>query len=79
MNVTASRVSDLRTLCLGDRVEVRRFNDVHYRGHVEATSPRLGVSWIRDDATGNRVMLHAGAYEVFRLRLGLGVGIGHAA
>ncbi|GER23143.1 hypothetical protein NCCP1664_16390 [Zafaria cholistanensis] len=79
MNLTASRISDLRTLCLGDAVEVRRFNDVHYRGPVEAMSPRLGVAWIRDDATGNRVMLHAGAYEVFRLRAGLGVGISHAA
>ena len=73
MSVSVSHVQDLRTLGPGDTVEARRFNDVHYRGRVEATAPAHGVVWVRDDATGCRVMLHGDVYRVFVLHLAFGM------
>ncbi|MEE1621606.1 hypothetical protein ACQ3I4_06495 [Zafaria sp. Z1313] len=68
MSVSLTRITDLRSLTLGDTVQASRFGSLHYRGRVEATAPALGVVWIRDDATGCRAMLHGNVFEVSLLR-----------
>ncbi|WP_102159354.1 hypothetical protein [Zhihengliuella halotolerans] len=68
MNESANRISDVASLVLGDTVEVRRFDDVLYRGHVDAVAQRLGVAWVRDHLTGCRAMLHGDLFNVFVLR-----------
>ncbi|MBG6084369.1 hypothetical protein [Zhihengliuella flava] len=79
MNESAIRISDVTTLVLGDLVEVRRFGEVLYAGHIEAIAQSMGVAWVRDHVTGARAMLHGTVFDVFMLRRGAGVAQPSAA
>lgn len=70
MGTPLSPVSDLALLAPCDVVEVRSRGHLHCRGMVEATAPGSGAVWVRDDATGNRMMLHGTAHDVVRLSIG---------
>lgn len=74
MNDSAIRISDVTTLVLGDLVEVRRFDEVLYAGHIEAIAQSMGVAWVRDHVTGARAMLHGNVFDVFMLRRGARTG-----
>lgn len=70
MAISALPLSDLRVLDPCDTVEAWNHGHLHCRGVVEATAPIQGVVWIRDDATGCRLMLQPGMYDVVRLAAG---------
>ncbi|WP_417234193.1 hypothetical protein [Arthrobacter sp.] len=70
MDTPLSPVTDLGLLEPCDVVEARRHGHLHCRGRVEATAPRAGVVWVRDDATGERLMLHADRLDVALLSPG---------
>ncbi|MEX5259719.1 hypothetical protein [Kocuria sp. CPCC 205263] len=55
---------DLARLRPGDRLDARRDGQVHHRGVVDATVPRLGVVWIRERSTGYRKMLSTDDFEL---------------
>lgn len=66
----ATRTSGLPDLKPGDHVEVRRFGDVLYRGHIDAVAPGMCAAWVRDHVTGCRAMLHDDVFDVIVLRRG---------
>lgn len=70
MHIPLSPVTDLNQLQPCDVIEAHRLGHLHCRGMVEATAPVAGVVWVRDDATGSRLMLHADLLDVVRLSAG---------
>lgn len=70
MDIPLSPVADLALLDPCDLIEARRDGHLHCRGRIEATAPSAGVVWVRDDATGSRLMLHSGLLDVVRISTG---------
>jgi hypothetical protein len=70
MHIPLSPVTDLNQLQPCDVIEAHCHGHLHCRGKVEATAPVAGVIWVRDDATGSRLMLHSGLFDVVRLTAG---------
>jgi hypothetical protein len=63
---TAAQVHDLTDLRVGDVVEVRRWDTVHFHGAVDVVCPRLGVLWVLDGPLRERTLVHAGEYSLWR-------------